>query len=175
MSEWGILPSRPPGPEPGALLSELHSVKSGVANETSNSYLLVHSQSCNLYTMATVVGTVGVGPFVCRLSSGCTEPLCYVPSSPPFLTTQGEGAIKLASLVIPFGDGISRGDRNRICDLMLPKHALCHLSYTPWSSGGEDRTPVSRFKARRPAIERRRNGSGGKNRTFTNWFQRPAP
>lgn len=79
----------------------------------------------------TMVGTEGVEPFVCRLSSGCTEPLCYVPSSPPFLTTQGEGAIKLASLVIPFGDGVSRGGEFCHLDLPVPGRTLFYLSYTP--------------------------------------------
>ena len=80
-----------------------------MANETSNSYLLVHSQSCSLYTMVTVVGTERVELFVFRLSSEGT-------------------AVVLRPLVF---DVVSRGDRNRICDLMLPKHALFHLSYTP--------------------------------------------
>ena len=60
----------------------------------------------------TMVGTEGIEPFVDRLSSGCTEPLCYVPSSLPFSTPQGEGAIKLAALDIPFGDAVSRDGGN---------------------------------------------------------------
>ena len=79
----------------------------------------------------TMVGTEGVEPFVDRLSSGCTEPLCYVPSSLPFSTPQGEGAIKLAALDIPFGDAVSRGGEFCHLDLLVPGQALFYLSYTP--------------------------------------------
>ena len=78
-----------------------------------------------------MVGTEGVEPFVDRLSSDCTEPLCYVPSSLPFSTPQGEGAIKLAALDIPFGDTVSRGGEFCHLGLLVPGQALYYLSYTP--------------------------------------------
>lgn len=65
--------------------------------------------------------------------------MCYVPSSLPFSTPQGEGAIKLAALDIPFGDAVSRGGEFCHLDLLVPGQALYYLSYTPL-------VPVERIK-----------------------------
>ena len=112
VSEWGILPSRPPAPEAGALLSELHSVSRGDRRDLNSLLHAFTAHGLDSSPSIAMVGTEGVEPFVDRLSSDCTEPLCYVPSSLPFSTPQGEGAIKLAALDIPFGDAVSRDGGN---------------------------------------------------------------
>lgn len=50
-SEWGILPSRPPVPETGALLSELHSVSRGDRRDLNSLDSCVHSARARLFAL----------------------------------------------------------------------------------------------------------------------------
>ena len=158
VSEWGILPSRPSDPESDALLSELHSVGWPVRIELTHRRATTSRLSTWLRPQWSWLALPQT-PFAYRANALLNE---LQLQSPPFFDTVGGGnqkTIWLTAISAPLAGRLSVGMVVIETTSSRPQTECLASRLHPVGSGGEDRTPVFRAKAGRPAIERRRSSS----------------